>query len=372
VDASLTALPPQCFDPTHPAGFDERTQTFSVYSYDDVVRLLTDRASFTSDYGVNEADLPEMHPTFAGMWATDGPRHEQLRSAVADPFRTGYLAWLEPRIREIARELVEATPGAGRYDITELARLLPSRVMCLILDLPMDVAERMVGWLDEISSVTSVFAIPRQPDMTDYFREMIERQKRHPGHGLLAELVDAQANGAPLSDWDLLGYAVMLLAAGIDSTTTGICNALLFLSEYGHTEKLAAQPDLIGPAVDEVLRWYPPFPASTRVAVTELEWHGERIAPGTAVSGYLSAANRDPMHFPDPDRFDPTRRPNPHLSFGRGRHFCLGAPLARLEINIAVQEMLARRPHLGWDKTVPLQRYTGVVHRPTRADFYMS
>ncbi|WP_117212898.1 cytochrome P450 [Allorhizocola rhizosphaerae] len=371
VDAALTRLPPQYFDPAQPAGLDERTQTFSLYSYDDVVRLLTDRTSFTSDYGINEADLPNLHPAWAGMWATDGQRHEVLRSAVADPFRPGYLAWLEPRVRDIAVELIEATPESGPYDITDLARVLPSRVICLILDLPMDATERVMGWIDETSAVTSVAALPSQPEMAGYFREMINQQKRRPGHGLLGELVRAQANGAPLSDWDLLGYAVMLLSAAIDTTTTVICNALLFLSEYGHAEKLAAEPELVGPAIEEVLRWYPPFPAQTRISARELELNGVTIPRGTPVSGYLSAANRDPVRFPDPDRFDPARSPNPHLSFGRGKHFCLGAALARLELNIAVREMLARRPRLRWDRTVPLERHHGAVHRLTRAVFQM-
>jgi cytochrome P450 len=369
-------LAEQFLDPTRPAGFDERTRTFSLYSYDDVVRLLTDRTCFTSDFGIDEAALPGLHPAFAGMWATDGERHDLLRSAVADPFRAGFLAWLEPRVREIAVELVEATPESGPCDLTELGRLLPSRVMCLILDLPMEAAERMVGWIDEISKVTSVVAFPSQPEMTEYFREVIAERKRRLGHdqrqGVLADLVIAQGEGVPLSDWDLLGYAVMLLGAGIDTTTTALCNALVFFSEYGHTELLAAKPDLIPTAIDEVLRWYPPFPAQTRVSVRELEIHGETIPAGTPVSGYLSAANRDPLRFPDPDRFDPTRQPNPHLSFGRGRHFCLGNALARLELNIALREVLARRPNLKWDSSVPLDRHPGIVHRPTRAVFQMS
>lgn len=365
-------LPAQFLDPTRPAGFDERTQTFSLFSYDDVVRLLTDRASFTSDFGIEEAALPNLHPAWAGMWATDGQRHDQLRSAVADPFRPGFLAWLEPRIREIAVELVEALPESGSHDLTELARLLPSRVMCLILDLPMEAAERMVGWIDEISNVTSVVAFPNQPEMTAYFQEVIEQKKSRSGQGVLSDLVTAQAEGVPLSDWDLLGYSVMLLGAGIDTTTTTICNALVFFSQHGHTEQLAAQPELIGVALDEVLRWYPPFPAQTRIAAHELEIYGETIPAGTPVSGYISAANRDPLRFPDPHRFDPTRHPNPHLSFGRGRHFCLGNALARLELTIAVQEMLARRPHLKWDSSVPLDRHPGIVHRPTKAVFQMS
>lgn len=365
-------LPAQFLDPTRPAGFDERTQTFSLYSYDDVVRLLTDRTSFTSDYGIEEAALPGFNPAFAGMWATDGQRHERLRSAVADPFRAGYLAWLEPRIREITVELVEGLPKTGSHDLTEMARLLPSRVMCLILDLPLDAAERMVDWMDEIAAVTSWIALPSQPEMAAYFRERIEELKRRQGRGVLADLVTAQAEGVPLSDWDLIGYSVMLLGAGIDTTTTSICNALVFFSQYGYTEKLTDEPGLIPVAIDEVLRWYPPFPVQTRISVRELEIYGHTIPAGTPVSGYLSAANRDPLRFPNPNRFDPFRHPNPHLSFGRGRHFCLGNALARLELTIALQEVLTRRPLLKWDSSVPLDRHPGMVHRPTRAVFQMS
>ncbi|HEX6686646.1 MAG TPA: cytochrome P450 [Candidatus Limnocylindrales bacterium] len=371
VDARLFSLQPEFFDPAAPVHFDERTQAFSLFGYDDVVRLLTDRTGFSSGLGFDPAELPRMHPAYSGMWLTDGKRHDELRAAVADPFRPSYLATLEPRIREIAVDLIDKTPAAGPHDLADLFRMLPSMVMCLILDVELDAAHRMLGWINETAEVTSIMGFPPQTDMADYFREVIARHRAQPSQGLLAELIAAQDAGAPLTEWDLIGYVTMLLIAGIDTTGAVIGNCMLFLTEYGHTGQLAAEPELIPAAVEEVTRWYPPFPAATRLAIAPVTFSGVQIPPYTPVAGYLSAANRDPVRFPDPHRFDIGRNPNPHLSFGRGPRYCLGAPLARLETVIAVQEMLARRPGLSWDSGVPLERHQGIIHRLTGAVFKM-
>jgi cytochrome P450 len=371
VDARLFSLPPEFFDPQAQVRFDERTQAFSLFGYDDVVRLLTERTGFSAGLGFDREQLPHMHPAYAGMWMTDGQRHDELRAAVAEPFRPAVLARLEPQIREVAADLVDRTPKEGQHDLADLMRMLPSIVTCLILDVELEAADRMLGWIDETAEVSSIMGFPPQADMADYFREVIDRQKAEPGRGLLAELIAAQAAGAPMSDWDLIGYVTMLLIAGIDTTGALIGNAFLFLTEYGHTPALCQDPSLIPAAVEEVMRWYPPFPAATRLATEPVTFSGVQIPPYTPVSGYLSAANRDPRRFTDPDTFDPGRQPNPHLSFGRGGRYCLGAPLARLEAVIAVQEMLARRPDLRWDDSVPLERHHGIIHRPTKAVFKM-
>jgi len=372
VDARLFALPPEYFDPHAPVRFDEHTQAFSLFAYDDVVRLLTERSGFSAGLGFDREQLPHMHPAYSGMWLTDGQRHDELRAAVAEPFRAAVLAGLQPRIREIAADLIDHTPKEGPHDLADLIRLLPSMVMCLILDVELEAADRMLGWINETAEVSSIMGFPPQADMADYFRGVIDRQKTQPGQGLLAELIAAQAAGAPLSDWDLIGYVTMLLIAGIDTTSAVIGNALLFLTEYGHTPRLAADPALIPAAVEEVMRWYPPFPAATRLATEPCTFSGVQIPPYTPVAGYVSAANRDPRRFTDPDSFDIGRQPNPHLAFGRGGRYCLGAPLARLEAVIAVEEMLARRPGLYWDSSVPLERHHGIIHRPTKAVFQMS
>jgi len=364
-------LPPEYFDPRAPVHFDERTLAFSLFGYDDVARLLTDRSAFSAGLGIDRAELPNMHPGYSGMWLTDGQRHDELRAAVAEPFRPAVLAGLEPRIRKIAADLAAKTPATGPHDLADTLRMLPSMVMCLILDVELEAADRMLGWVNETAEVSSIMAFPPQADMAGYFRDLIDRHKAQPGRGLLAELIAAQAAGAPLSDWDLIGYIAMLLIAGIDTTSAVIGNALLFLGEHGHTPRLAEHPQLIPAAVEEVMRWYPPFPAATRFAIEPVTFSGVRIPPLTPVSGYLSAANRDPSRFQDPDRLDIGRHPNPHLSFGRGGRYCLGAPLARLEAVIAMEEMLARRPGVRWDSTVPLQRHPGIVHRMTRAVFIM-
>lgn len=373
MDSRYFALPDAYFDPAAPIAFDQEKYVWSLSTYDDVLRLLTDRASFSSDLGISPDDLRNLNPAYAGMWLTDGQRHDDLRAVVAEPFRPAVLREMEPRIREMTRELLDAADG-DRIDIAALTRKLPSQVMCLILDVEQEAADRIVAWIDEVAHVNSIMSFPPQLDVAEYLTGLLNRRKADPGSGLLGELITAQGNGylaggRELSDWDLVGYLAMLLMAGIDTTSAGMANSLLFLTEYGHGEQLAAEPKGIPAAIDEALRWYPPFPVATRMAIQDVSFGDVTIPAGTPVGARLSAANRDPAHFTDPDTFDITRSPNPHLSYGRGAHYCLGAPLAKIETTILLEEMLTRWPRLRWDRDVPLERYAGIVHRLTKAVF---
>jgi cytochrome P450 len=192
--------------------------------------------------------------------------------------------------------------------------------------------------------------------------------------GLVDELIAAQARGyqiegRPMTDRDLVGYVAMMLSAGVDTTSAGIGNALLFLTEYGHWAELAADPALIPNAVEETLRWYPSFPGVRRLTIADTELGGQRVRPGQWATGWLTAANRDPATFPDPDRFDIRRRPNRQLSFGYGLHLCLGAALARLEMRILLEEATRRLPGLRRDPDAPIARRYWLLDNLTEAHF---
>ena len=180
-----------------------------------------------------------------------------------------------------------------------------------------------------------------------YLSGIVDRRRREPGEDLISGLLAGDGTGEVLTQGELVVMANLLLVAGHETTVNMITNGTLAL--LGHGQQLALlreQPELIQPAVEELLRWDSPVQLTARVATEDLDLGGHRVQQGESVLALLGAANRDPDQFADPDRLDLTRTPNPHLSFGRGIHFCLGAPLARLEAQIAIAGLVARFPKL--------------------------
>ncbi len=221
---------------------------------------------------------------------------------------------------------------------------------------------------------STTHTLPSQPDQRAFFEELIARRRASPQEGLVDELIAAQAAGhlvdaAPMSDLDLVGSFAMMLAAGVDTTAASVGNALLFLTEYGHWDALRADPSLIPNAVEETLRWCPAFAGVRRYVIADTMLGGQAVAAGQWATGWLSSANRDPERFADPDTFDIQRRSNAHLTFGTGRHYCLGAPLARLELRILVEEAVARLPGLRRNVTRPISRREWMVDGLDEAHF---
>jgi cytochrome P450 len=374
----LPSLPPMYFDPQTPVSFDERIASWQVFSHHDVARVLNDPALFSSDYGTAEEDPQRINPLLVGMWATDGPRHTDLRSAAAEPFRPRILDNLATDIREIVTGLLDrvVTAGNGRVEVVgALAKPMPGQVVCRVLGLDVSHADQMMRWLDEIAEVSvSTNTYPPRPDMVEFFQDLIDDRRKHPQVGLVDDLIAAQAagyqvDGRTLRDWDLVGYFSMMLAAGSETTTAGVGNAVLLLTEYGHWDELGADPSLIPGAVEETLRWSPPFSGPRRLVLADTEVGGQQIKAGQWITAWVSAANRDPERFPSPDTFDVRRRPNPELSFGVGTHHCLGAPLARLEIRILLEEAVRRLPGLSRDVGAPISRREWIVNGLTEAHF---
>ncbi|MDH6448029.1 MULTISPECIES: cytochrome P450 [unclassified Streptomyces] len=288
------------------------------------------------------------HAVGRNMLQADPPQHTRLRRLVAAHFTTGSVTALRPAIEAIALELLDALPQRGTADlVARYALPLPVAVICGLLGVP--AADRGVfhAWSDELVMPTSPeTAAAAGAALTGYLADLIARGREERGSGLLGDLVAA----ADLTREELLGMVFLILVAGHETTValiSGTVHALL-----AHPDQLAllrAEPDLTAPAVEESLRYNSPVHATAfRFAAEPLDIGGTRIEAGDSVQVSLAAASRDPLRFPDPDRFDFQRPTRAHLGFGHGPHHCLGAPLARVEAAVALRLLLRHRSAIGF------------------------
>jgi cytochrome P450 len=333
-----------------------------VFGYDDCAAILKDWETWSSRFPPppDVTDPPE--PT---MLNSDPPRHTRLRSLVSQAFTPRMVEQLEPRIREITRELLEPALEAGACDlVAALAYPLPVIVIAEILGIPPEDRAQFKEWSDEVvASLGTGLGGGRQvraevfEEMREYFTRMTEERRRHPRNDLITGLVEAEQDGERLTFPDLLQMLILLLVAGNETTTNLISNAMLsFMEHRDELAKVEANPALIPSALEEVLRFNSPVQATARRPTRDVELRGRTIPAGMVTLVWLAAANRDPAQFPEPLRFDVTRSPNRHLAFGMGIHFCLGAPLARLEARVAYEELLGAAT--GFERTTdgPLPR----------------
>jgi cytochrome P450 len=295
------------------------------------------------------------------MLRVDPPDHTRMRGLVAKAFTPRRIEGLRPRIQDIADELVAEIAPRGRADLlAEFALPLPLTVISEVLAVPPDERTAFVQWTNVFFGVDEGDAarlIEARQWINHYLERLIQRRMRDhatgvadPEHGTLLDgLIAARDAGDRLSSDELLAMAFLLLVAGYDTTVNLIGNGLASLLRHrDQYEALRADPSLIRPAIEELLRHEPPVKIApfVRVATTPVTLGGVTILPGQPILFALAAANRDPARFTDPDSLDITRAERAHLAFGYGVHFCLGAPLARLEAEIAFTTLLARCPDL--------------------------
>jgi cytochrome P450 len=294
-------------------------------------------------------------PSFLSL---DPPDHTRLRRLVSKAFTPRTIARLEPRIRAITSELLSAAAAAGELElVSQLAYPLPVRIISAMLGVPVEDHPRFAGWSARLAhslqpgfGVDSDEALDRaeaaqaaSDEFAEYFRALIALRRAQPAEDLLSGLIRAEDDGEMLSENELIATCVLLLVAGHETTVGLISNAILALLR--HPDQLALireTPDLAAGAVEETLRYDAPVQMTARVARGGMQV-GDVAAPdGALVLLLLAAAGRDPDVFADPDRFDIRRGATGHLAFAAGPHFCLGAPLARLEATIAVQAFATR------------------------------
>jgi pimeloyl-[acyl-carrier protein] synthase len=361
-------------DPVHqsPLGFWVLTR------YDDCVMVLRDprfgRAGFEglleSVYGntVEQGRLP------TSMLFRDPPDHTRLRGLVSRAFTPRVVEGLRPRIQQIVDGLLDRVQGAGRMEvISDLAYPLPVTVISEMLGVPEEDRERIKQWSADIARSLDAIGLPTDPEIVDrgrtgrraigdYFRSLIPDRKKRPRGDLLSLLIEAEEQGDKLSEGELLATCVLLYIAGHETTVNLIGNGLLALLRHPEElERLHDAPSLIQSAVEELLRYDGPVQRTARITNADVELGEHKIPKGSMVVPVIGAANRDPAHFPDPDRLDVSRPDNRHIAFGFGIHFCLGAPLARLEGQITLGTLLHRLPRLALSTERPEWRESQVL-----------
>lgn len=344
--------------------YDDERECYDVFGYDDCRRVLADWSHFSSKR--TEILLPEEAKELAespmatdSILTMDPPRHTALRSVVDAHFTPRRLAALEEHVRELADGLLDGVRGS--FDAVEtLSWPLPVMVIAELLGIPVEDRAQFKAWSDELIESPSVVTEENVEEivdsrtavleeLTDYFADVLEERRATPGDDLVSVLVAADIDGDPLTEDELLAFCVLLLVAGNITTTNLITNCLWTFAEYDLWEDLRSGRVPIASAVEEVLRFRPPVQSVVRLAGEGATLAGEPIDEGELVFAWLASANRDPEAFPDAERFDPTRSPNPHLAFGHGIHFCLGAPLARLETRVAIEALLDAADRIEFD-----------------------
>jgi pimeloyl-[acyl-carrier protein] synthase len=293
------------------------------------------------------------------MLDRDPPDHTRLRSLVSTAFTPRVVEGLRPRIQQIVDDLITRAEAAGGMDvIEEFAYPIPVNVICEMLGVPVADHERFRGWsLDIARGLDSIWLppdseIPRRSAasrhaISDYFRGLIAQRRASPRSDLLSALIAAEAAGDKLSEEELVATCILLLIAGHETTVNLIGNGMLALLRHpAELRRLRESPGLITSAVEELLRYDGPVQRTARVASADATIGGRTIAKGDMVMPFIAAADRDPAQFPEPDRLDLSRSDNRHIAFGWGIHFCLGAPLARIEGQIAIDALVRRLPAL--------------------------
>ncbi len=339
-----------------------------ITRYDDVFAAVRDPARFSSAGRVtailehfNPAERAAIQPlegNFAGgLINSDPPDHTRLRTLVNTAFTPRIVENMRARVHTIVNELLDAVEARGQMDIIrDLAYPLPAIVIAEMLGVPPEDRDQFKQWADQTAAFQGTgraeykVALESQRSLIalrEYIARMAGDRRRHPREDLLTRLVAAEEQGQKLSQEELTSTCVTLLIAGHETTTSLIGHGILALLNHPEAmQQLKQNPKLIGTAIEEFLRYDSPIQRNIRRATSDFEFGGQRFRKGQLVLLMLGAANRDPDQFPDPDKLNIARKDNRHMAFGFGIHFCVGAPLARLEGPIAITTLLKRFPEL--------------------------
>ncbi|MDJ0847493.1 MAG: cytochrome P450 [Myxococcota bacterium] len=351
----------------HPVYWSRPLQSFVLTRHADVVTSITD-PRFSTDRNENAllrllSRFAPLHPRLrealrVNIQSASPADHARQREATRGFFTGPAVQRLRPRIAELVEELLGEAERRGRLElIGDLAYPLPVRVICEILGLPAADRDRLKTWsdafavlLDPLAPGASLAGLQKAfLELCDYFRERFADKRERPGDDLLTHLV-TEADAGGLSETELLALCAFVLSAGHETVTDAIGNAVVCLiRDPGERKRLQDDPGLMRTAVEEFLRFESPLQSLSRVAVESCELAGVRIDAGRMVTAVVGSANRDPERFPEPARLDLERRDNPHLAFGAGAHFCLGAALARVELHAALSGLFERFPDWSGD-----------------------
>ena len=307
------------------------------------------------------------------MFFMDAPDHPRVRKLLVKAFSPESTAALLPRLRALFHEILEPLPTGVPIDFMgRVAHRFPALVIGEILGVPRANWDRLMHWSDIFIEFIAMFQAPFELamqanqatlEMLEYMRELTAQKRSQGGDDVISMMVASEEDGDVLSNEELLSQCMLLLVAGHETTRNLIGNGLYTLLRHpAELERLRRDPTLMRSAVEEFLRFEGPLQGTSRVAMTDLEFYGEKVGAGQSILSMLGCANRDASQFPDPDRFDPARKNNAHLTFGAGAHACLGLHLARLETQIAIPALLERYSRIElqeddppWSQTLTLR-----------------
>lgn len=366
---------------TEPVSYDKAEDLWHVFRHADVTRVLTNPATFSSD--IREfLPPPEYATSFnnkGNFLLMDPPEHRQLRGLINQAFTPRLVAGLAPRIAQVTTELLDAVRDQDQFDLVEKVAIpMPVIVIAELLGLPSEDHRLFRAWgevlveygFESLPSEENIAAMtPTLRDMEAYLIKRVRQRHVEPARDIISGLIAAEANGRTLDDEDIVGFVTLLLLGGHVTTTSLLGNATQCLDEHPTAaDELRADPTLIPTAVEEVLRYRPPFTLSERIATEAVRLGDREIPAGARVTTWIRSANRDKAAFDAPNVFDIHRHPNPHLGFGRGIHFCVGAPLARLEADIALRELLTRYREFKVNREEPIEYFSAAssIHAAKR------
>jgi pimeloyl-[acyl-carrier protein] synthase len=375
-------------DPVH---WDPYLHAWVVTRYADVVTVLTkfsaDRAPSPEYFA--SLGAPEVSPIaqvmVRQMLFLDPPAHTRLRQLAAPAFMPARVAVLRDHIREIAIKLIDdiIARNSGRMDLlADFAAPLPAIVTAEMLGVPVEDHQKLKEWSATFAEMLGNFqhnpdrlagVLSALENLTAYFKNAIVEQRKHPRDGLVHALMTSRVNGDRLSDDEVVANCIVTMVGGQETTTNLIANGVLtLLRNPGQLKRLRTEKRIMPAAVEELLRYESPSQHTARIAPADVQLGGKQIRKRDAVIAVMAAGNRDPERFPDPDRLDFDRPDNRHLAFGWAAHFCFGAPLARVEAQLAFELLLERFPMLAltgeklvWRENLGLR---GLTALPVRYD----
>jgi cytochrome P450 len=345
---------------SEPVSYDGKFGSWNVFRYDDVVQVLNDHLTFSSERPASPGQ-PGL-PSIVGM---DPPRHRKLRGLINQAFTPRVVAELAPRITAVAGGLVDRMASGEVEVMQDFAYPLPITIIAELLGIPVEEQGTFRRWSETLISGPRTDAMRGRSgaqeradnlrDLNAYFLGKLAERRAEPRQDLMSRLLAAEVDGERLTEQELLEFCRLLLIAGSETTSYLIGNLLLCLDDHPEVaEELRRDPALLPAAIEEAVRCFPSVAGTMRIATADTRVGGQPIARGQSVIVWLGSANYDEAHFAEPERFDVHRAPNRHLGFGQGIHFCVGAPLARLEARLAVGMVLERLPGLRRDRGRPV------------------